>query len=126
MTTTSIVVPTGPKAQDEFDVSDRNTGDMSALAAATFEAFQPYINVRDCGKKLWDDKEGKLVPKHLITQEAFKLAEVWESLPKERRKIYKPVFKARTRSFSPTMASRVAAGFSTVRSVLLSCDIASG
>ena len=41
--------------------------DVLELAADTLKAFHPYINRLDCGKKLWDQKEGKYVPKHMMS-----------------------------------------------------------
>lgn len=77
------------------------TGSVQNLAAATFDAFHPYINIHDCGKKLWDDKAGKSVPKHLITQEAYSFATVWQKLSKQQRKTYKPVFEKGRRKGTP-------------------------
>ena len=35
--------------------------ELEPLATETFAAFHPYINIRDCGKKLWDEDQQKLV-----------------------------------------------------------------
>jgi hypothetical protein len=77
--------------------SDTKSDNVSDLAAATFDAFQPYINIYDCGKKLWDEGKGKPVPKHLITHEAYKFAQIRRTLPESTRKAYKPVFEKGTR-----------------------------
>lgn len=74
--------------------------DVQKLAAATFEAFFPFINIRDCGKKI-PDTNGEPTPIHLITQEAFKFADAYWRRPVEDRKHFKPVFDVGSRRGRP-------------------------
>ncbi len=71
------------------------------LAAETFAAFHPYINIRDCGKKLWDEDQKKLIPKHMITKEAFRFGTIYDNSSKTQRKTYKPIFTEGKRKGKP-------------------------
>ena len=101
MRTTSTIAPTHVKAQGESSLSGTNTDDVSALAAATFDAFRPYINVTDCGKKLWDEKAGEFVPMHLTTQEAYRFAQTRWTLSEAERKAFKPAFESGVKRGKP-------------------------
>lgn len=66
--------------------------DIKALAAATFHEFFPFINVRDCGKKILD-KDGAPTPIHMITQEAYRYGGTYWNLSHEERKQFKPTYE---------------------------------
>lgn len=90
-----------PILQTKSEISCREVSDCEQLAADTFAAFQPYINIRDCGKKFWNEDLGKMIPKHMITKEAFKFASTHDKLDKSQRKSYKPRFSTGTRKGRP-------------------------
>ena len=87
--------------EQKFQISENESAEIEKLAADTFAAFQPYINIRDCGKKLWDEEEGEFVPKHMITKKAFRFGTIYDNLSKTQRKAYKPIFTEGKRKGKP-------------------------
>ncbi|PHQ34806.1 hypothetical protein [Rhodopirellula bahusiensis] len=87
--------------EQKFQISENESAEIEKLAADTFAAFHPYINIRDCGKKLWDEEQGAFIPKHMITKEAFRFGTIYDNLSKTQRKAYKPIFTEGKRKGKP-------------------------